>query len=172
MAPNKKSKSKKPKAKKAPASASAPPAVANVYQYTFGYATLSPANCKAGANIRQLRTQDEASFKELVDMLKRNPWDPHSIVTAKEDVPAEGSDERANYPVPLAELMEMSKEDVSFICQIPVFPIFLLPYPQILLAFPTMTDGTSKSRYCSELKITGRKQRNLQTSNYRGGGDK
>ena len=129
MAPKKsksKSKSKSPNKRK---KVTAPTPQGDAYQLTFGYSSLDPANCKAGSDLRPLRTQTEDSFKRLVENLTNYPWDTNSVITGKEDVPEEGTPERPQYPVPLQELIHMTEEDVSSESRfhyffIPVFSLF------------------------------------------------
>ena len=110
----------------------APKPKGDVYQYTFGYSTINPANCKAGSELRPLRTQKDIGFKNLVEQLTKFPWDNNSVITGKEDVPEEGTPERAQYPVPLKELIQMNEEEVSSESR---FHHFLVKFPSSLFFF-------------------------------------
>lgn len=80
-----------------------------ISDYTFGHAFLSPANCRAGSNIRALR---ETGVRLMMDAIRGKGWVESYSIVAVEDVPARDSPEFATYPVPLADIADMSDEEV------------------------------------------------------------
>ena len=85
------------------------PSPNTITDYTFGDAFLNPANCQAGSNIRALR---ETGVTIMMEAFRSKGWVESYSIVAVEDVPARDSPEFATYPVPLADIADMSDEEV------------------------------------------------------------